>query len=636
MEQTAERIATTCFINYEWTVSGLRCHNVTKETMDLIERLLLPYLNKKRHRRQTSNGRNRVRKEYRKLSAGERHRFHRALNRLKSNGRYDEIASIHHSGIVARAAHGGPAFLPWHRLYLMILEDALREVEPDVTIPYWDINLDFNMQWRILSSVIWSSEFAGNGGTPVSTGPFADWGLRRNIGAETFERPFSNTDLANLFNMFGTTEFSIGLESLHNTAHVWVGGGMSFIDEAPRDPIFFLLHSYVDYIWWQWQMDNANNSATWRYPRNILNTLHAPNEPLFNLTIHGRSISNEEGYSRDWAFNYFSYERRPNCNDGTCTGPYLRCVEQNDQFSGQTSYCASVEQSVAMPNGQFNRKKRNTENNRDHTSLVKPFSTINHKRMKNFSCIEDSLGLDLSKSPIWSDRHPGLQVITGYPIQNSMRINCDHDYHLWAFLPIKVIHLRPYGNIFESYPVSNGVMDFKLDIYSDLLYRKYVNFTRPQNPPCLKPCIGDATGTSKVFIRAEGVNYYGKYNDYVIIDDRQPIDAKIGYIGIRRPDRKPTKVMITAHDQCGRICAPKCLKKGSSPPEYEPCTGVIKVDRNYPRFCSNSYGDAVLKYWSMADEVCPSEKQRSVYMVFYCDSKADWFPWPGAHKIKKK
>jgi hypothetical protein len=35
-------------------------------------------------------------------------------------------------------AHGGSNFLPWHREYLVELENRMRLFNPLVTIPYWD------------------------------------------------------------------------------------------------------------------------------------------------------------------------------------------------------------------------------------------------------------------------------------------------------------------------------------------------------------------------------------------------------------------------------------------------------------------------------------------------------------------
>lgn len=64
------------------------------------------------------------RQEYRCLSREDRDRYHQSMIYLKEtvkNGysmtEYDLIVRIHNSD-VAPAAHGGPAFLPWHRHYI--------------------------------------------------------------------------------------------------------------------------------------------------------------------------------------------------------------------------------------------------------------------------------------------------------------------------------------------------------------------------------------------------------------------------------------------------------------------------------------------------------------------------------------
>ena len=57
------------------------------------------------------------------LSDEERGRFHRAMNTLKNTmldglSLYDVITALHLPWN-APAAHGGPAFLPWHREFLL-------------------------------------------------------------------------------------------------------------------------------------------------------------------------------------------------------------------------------------------------------------------------------------------------------------------------------------------------------------------------------------------------------------------------------------------------------------------------------------------------------------------------------------
>jgi len=47
---------------------------------------------------------------------------------------YNNMALIHQN----HCQHGWERFLPWHRVYLYEMEQALQDVCPDVTMPYWD------------------------------------------------------------------------------------------------------------------------------------------------------------------------------------------------------------------------------------------------------------------------------------------------------------------------------------------------------------------------------------------------------------------------------------------------------------------------------------------------------------------
>ncbi len=99
----------------------------------------------------------RIRKNGALLPRAERERYVNAVKALKSDivrtlddgtrvGRYDQLVALH-LGVTTRftgqtaiadGGHGGPAFLPWHRKYLLMLEDQLRAVDSGVTIPYWE------------------------------------------------------------------------------------------------------------------------------------------------------------------------------------------------------------------------------------------------------------------------------------------------------------------------------------------------------------------------------------------------------------------------------------------------------------------------------------------------------------------
>ena len=57
------------------------------------------------------------------------------LNRWTEDSRsYNSMALIHQN----HCQHGWERFLPWHRIYMYEFEQALQDVCPDVTMPYWD------------------------------------------------------------------------------------------------------------------------------------------------------------------------------------------------------------------------------------------------------------------------------------------------------------------------------------------------------------------------------------------------------------------------------------------------------------------------------------------------------------------
>ncbi|KAK3082795.1 hypothetical protein FSP39_005432 [Pinctada imbricata] len=588
------------------------------------------------------------------MSECDRERFHRALHTLKRNGEYDRLVE-YHSAQIRGSAHNGPAFLPWHRLYLLILENALRRIEPSITIPYWNSNLDANM-WKHFvhprDSVIWTSHFAGNEDDFDNSESFESWNIMRNIGA--FGSLISDEELTELNELDSTTDFSERLEAVHDSVHVWVGGDMAGVASAPRDIIFFLHHCYIDYLWWQWQWDNRQRRSTWVYPSPTeedgeYKTDHGPSDYLHGFDYDElediEPITNREGYSQGFAFDNVVYDRSPDCTRGTCTGPYLQCRSEWDQWDdwwlggwirqSSSQFCTSVANGEHSPVRRCRRsvKKQRFLKKYGHISLlhdwIAPYTRTSHYKHRS---IEEKESIRIPKCLKEQIKYPGLQVKKGKSVQNDFRINCEQDISLWAFLPIKIIHLRPCGKKYSSFPVTNGHIDRKLDIYSDLMFRIDTNYTMPQEANSYENCIEDDAGYSKINIRSDGINYYGTYYDYIIIDNRQPIDNHVGYIGFRRPNEKQSEVFITVQDRCGRICIPKCLKVGSDPPEYESCSGVLKVDSSNSRYYGKTYSDAVLMYWSLTKDGLPSEREGEVFIKFYCDFKRRWFPWPGVRR----
>jgi len=60
-----------------------------------------------------------IRKEYRRLTPSEVRALHAAVNTMKTNGEYRLFVQNHRES-ESPSAHFGPAFCPWHRLYLLM------------------------------------------------------------------------------------------------------------------------------------------------------------------------------------------------------------------------------------------------------------------------------------------------------------------------------------------------------------------------------------------------------------------------------------------------------------------------------------------------------------------------------------
>src|SRR5699024_1465182 len=80
----------------------------------------------------------RVRKDANRLTDAERDLFIDTLARLNDAGRglFQTFREMH-TGESTNEMHRVPAFLPWHRAYLLDLERELQIIKAAVTIPYW-------------------------------------------------------------------------------------------------------------------------------------------------------------------------------------------------------------------------------------------------------------------------------------------------------------------------------------------------------------------------------------------------------------------------------------------------------------------------------------------------------------------
>ncbi|ORX97417.1 Di-copper centre-containing protein, partial [Basidiobolus meristosporus CBS 931.73] len=203
----------------------------------------------------------RVRKEIRQMTDNERNAYLRAINELKKRNKYEQFAYIHSTYEVY--AHGTPDFFPWHRQFLLNFENALREIDPSINIPYWD--------WTIESqspetSIIFKW-YGGNGqgrSKCVVDGAFARWTLsypNRHCLQRSFDEgnKIGSFYSAEVINAIQDTnddfdDFRQSFESgPHGQVHNGISGDMKKMI-SPNDPIFWLHHGFVDKVYYDWQL----------------------------------------------------------------------------------------------------------------------------------------------------------------------------------------------------------------------------------------------------------------------------------------------------------------------------------------------------------------------------------------------
>ncbi len=182
------------------------------------------------------------RKDQANLSDTERGRFLCAVNTLIQNGTFGQLVAVHAD--MSHMMHGTQRFLPWHRVYLLQLENALRSIHPDVSIPYWDWT-----QAAEQGIPAWLQNVTPTVPMPPPASPIS-----------VIRFPGTSQDLATIASNISTVmqltdfvSFWSQLEGVHNAVHVWVGGSMGSIPTAPADPLFWMHHANIDRIWWKWQ-----------------------------------------------------------------------------------------------------------------------------------------------------------------------------------------------------------------------------------------------------------------------------------------------------------------------------------------------------------------------------------------------
>jgi tyrosinase len=144
----------------------------------------------------------RTRKNQFSLSSTERARYVAALLKMKTDGIYDWYVQTHidsmwmlKSGGMPMWAHMRPAFLPWHRQFILDFENDMRAADTaltgkpsDLALPYWNWMIDRSSFPYLVFGWVWQNDFMGPNGSgadsKVSDGPFKGWAHTYDAGPD--------------------------------------------------------------------------------------------------------------------------------------------------------------------------------------------------------------------------------------------------------------------------------------------------------------------------------------------------------------------------------------------------------------------------------------------------------------------
>jgi tyrosinase len=185
-----------------------------------------------------------IRRDHRTLTADQQNRFLNAYTQINALNALGPLVDIHANAI--HQMHSNPRFLPWHRIYLIRLEELLMMVDPTVCIPYWKSSEEQAFPAWLL------------GFTPTVNLQGGPHTVTRNIGAFATLPNAAAVTAAMANGTYNT--FRPALEGIHNSGHVWVGGSMQGITTAPTDPVFWMHHAEIDRIWSVWQAANPGQN----------------------------------------------------------------------------------------------------------------------------------------------------------------------------------------------------------------------------------------------------------------------------------------------------------------------------------------------------------------------------------------
>jgi len=346
---------------------------------------------------------------------------------------------------------------------------------------------------------------------------------------------------------------------------------------AAFDPVFYLLHSYVDLLWeiFRGLQKRKGIDPTTDYP---LNNTEIPPGQRYNDSSGFGALLNRHGLSNVFTDNIYKYERPPTCTRERpdCGSEFIHC-----DVNGPEPRCVSASifdpRPLFLPSG----LPMNGGSGIRHTRSVRNASRAD-RSWKNL--LDHATEVKCQASNV------------NEQYGNTFTIDGKSDKSLWAYIPVQVI-------------------------YTDR--QDSGNASTPVHEICKRS--NDGSLPVRVFVESNGLNYDGMYKHISHFRKNVGTDAELAYVGVRKPTNDVTSdVVLSAYDNCGRVCQPYCLDASG---KSRKCPGAIRLSKHAPLMYWPDAGAATGALWVKNDYGLPVLAESQVFVRFVCDASVSFWPW---------
>jgi len=293
----------------------------------------------------------RHRQSWSSLNNGQRSLYIDGFKKLADQGITQQFTKVHNDD----SEHSNAEFLPWHREYIWMMESAIRGLGGEFecfAMPYWDWTDEptpDDVEKDGATLFITDSGLGGDGdGQCLTDSVWGEDGYSPHDG-KCLERDLDYPDETNVCTwsspaqvmdvISGTDKYKNFRSNIEGTPHAYphicIGGdayGHMATYSSPDDPIFYLHHTYVDYVWALWQDCNNYDGAEVESDSNLYNDnvdYKLQYRPFTNDEVRVSQTFDLLGNGYD-----FSYEKGPfwdnadvdsngNCGSGNINGQWF-------------------------------------------------------------------------------------------------------------------------------------------------------------------------------------------------------------------------------------------------------------------------------------------------------------------------